>query len=830
LGKGIRKLCLNVLASLNLKILFLPVLLMSTFLFGQDEETESGAVIILQAKGNFQVLDSEDNLLAQSLEIGSVLREGLKLVTKESGEISVLFSNGTISTIQPNSSLNITSFKQEPFEAENSTVGELTSEPSESSLELELDFGTLIVKTKKLDRKSDFQINTPSGSAGIRGTEFQLSQIQSGQCSLDVADSVVSFTTPDGTTTLTSTGKGLDISVNGTTTERNIDVRAKINILTKNSIAEKISAQIPLAIVNQAIAKAAKLLARIEKSKDSEEEDGETTLEGSNQQSTANRDWRSNTLRKLSNNQRSIPGTEASNLTEVFNSRSQAVTVSYEYDPVSNEIIIRFFDKGGTLIQSTRIPILNDDHQVLVDALRPWVTNYDKTIDAVALQVFMDQLKLGYSYDEGINDAMQSAIGFARVFLTSVNLSNSLPAANTWNAADLVQEFSNNPYAYEFGLLLTKYGALGEKNQPADNKSISSIGNRLIEVIGGRNNLKDKSYLQKILNKAIQPGEIINGYTIDGSLLGTRSIGQNDATKNLSLEVDRVVALVGSDVTVEANSKLDPSTLDTNGKNQVFSIAAAKDLIIKGDLEFENSLDSKQAISIGAADDVHFRSKSISDYFDGDFVEQYLNDPQDPVFLSDQQITPQSSPSKITVKNHGKDLGIGSFDKLELIDLDLSTQGHLAVGTLNELKILSTRFDESIEFSDQNIETVLNLNKFSAGSSQKKGEVFLYANDRIAINGLGFGSDVREIYMDAITLDLKNVKFPNSSEVMLKSKLGYPTFGHQDRKVGHVNFIKNVYHGRDHVDSSFFSADPSLRVSNKKVGTAPAIKIGSHSK
>ena len=233
MGKGIRKLCLNVLASLNLKILFLPVLLISTFLFGQDEETESGAVIILQAKGNFQVLDSEDNLLAQSLEIGSVLREGLKLVTKESGEISVLFSNGTISTIQPNSSLNITSFKQEPFEAENSTVGELTSEPSESSLELELDFGTLIVKTKKLDRKSDFQINTPSGSAGIRGTEFQLSQIQSGQCSLDVADSVVSFTTPDGTTTLTSTGKGLDISVNGTTTERNIDVRAKINILTK---------------------------------------------------------------------------------------------------------------------------------------------------------------------------------------------------------------------------------------------------------------------------------------------------------------------------------------------------------------------------------------------------------------------------------------------------------------------------------------------------------------------------------------------------------------------------------------------------------------------
>ena len=36
----------------------------------------------------------------------------------------------------------------------------------------------------------------------------------------------------------------------------------------------------------------------------------------------------------------------------------------------------------------------------------------------------------------------------------------------------------------------------------------------------------------------------------------------------------------------------------------------------------------------------------------------------------------------------------------------------------------------------------------------------MYAHDRMAVNGLGFGGNVREIYMDANTIDLKNIKFP----------------------------------------------------------------------
>ena len=102
----------------------------------------------------------------------------------------------------------------------------------------------------------------------------------------------------------------------------------------------------------------------------------------------------------------------------------------------------------------------------------------------------------------------------------------------------------------------------------------------------------------------------------------------------------------------------------------------------------------------------------------------------------------------------------------------------------------------------------------------------MYAHDRIAVNGLGFGGNVREIYMDANTIDLKNIKFPDSSEVMLKSKLGYPTFGHENRKIGHVNFIKMSIKNSDAVNQGFFHSDQ--RTSIKSFGFFTSIKIRSN--
>jgi hypothetical protein len=75
--------------------------------------------------------------------------------------------------------------------------------------------------------------------------------------------------------------------------------------------------------------------------------------------------------------------------------------------------------------------------------------------------------------------------------------------------------------------------------------------------------------------------------------------------------------------------------------------------------------------------------------------------------------------------------------------------------------------------------------------------VQLFANERIVADGLRFEGRVDSIYMEARTVDLKNVTFPHGSEVKLASELGgidgkYPTFGINNRAIGRVNFIDQV--------------------------------------
>ena len=71
------------------------------------------------------------------------------------------------------------------------------------------------MKTKKLSRNSSFDINSPVGTAGIRGTEFQLGVDPSKGMQLDVTESTVAFTPPGGSPVPISQGQGLDVSEPG---------------------------------------------------------------------------------------------------------------------------------------------------------------------------------------------------------------------------------------------------------------------------------------------------------------------------------------------------------------------------------------------------------------------------------------------------------------------------------------------------------------------------------------------------------------------------------------------------------------------------------------
>ena len=156
--------------------------------------------------------------------------------------------------------------------------------------------------------------------------------------------------------------------------ERKINVQARMSIIIKNTANAKIAAQITLNIIKDAVSKAAKLLV-INIPKSNENEDEEASEDEEN-------DLRNAFLDSHLINQRTVLGVETVSL-------SQASSVSYSYDADSKEIIIHFYDIQGNLIDTVRISVFNFDLQLLLDTLKPWQTEYDKTIDALALQVFI---------------------------------------------------------------------------------------------------------------------------------------------------------------------------------------------------------------------------------------------------------------------------------------------------------------------------------------------------------------------------------------------------------------------------------------------------------
>ena len=110
------------------------------------------------------------------LKIGDLLAEGHYAEAGKGGELGLLLSNGTLLSLEPGTRIRIGLFGQQPFESVKSKLSDLPEEPSLSQVEIDLNFGALVVKTKKLRPSSSFLIRSSSGISRVQGTQFQLSQ------------------------------------------------------------------------------------------------------------------------------------------------------------------------------------------------------------------------------------------------------------------------------------------------------------------------------------------------------------------------------------------------------------------------------------------------------------------------------------------------------------------------------------------------------------------------------------------------------------------------------------------------------------------------------
>ncbi len=156
--------------------------------YAQNEADDSeqvqprGATIIVSAEGSVGVTNIRTGqaLPASRIVAGTSLPDGHSIKTGEGGKVVCLLSNGTIFNVSPQSEMVISQFTQEPFEATDDKISDLETEPSVSEVKLKLNYGNLVTDVKKLNKGSSFNIESPLGSAGIRGTTVNTVAIPDG--------------------------------------------------------------------------------------------------------------------------------------------------------------------------------------------------------------------------------------------------------------------------------------------------------------------------------------------------------------------------------------------------------------------------------------------------------------------------------------------------------------------------------------------------------------------------------------------------------------------------------------------------------------------------
>ena len=238
------------------------------------QEKQSGALIVADMQGDVQFLDGQGKTVeAGKIGPGDILPPDYSAVTGQPGKIIFILSNGTLMTLTENTKMKVRTFEQVPFDPGGKKLKDLENEPSQSKVEIDLDMGSLIIKTKKLDKASSFDINSPVGVAGIRGTEFQMQSNPGAGIQLDVTESTVAFTPPGGGQAMpVGQGNGLSVSQAGVPTPRPINPVVAQTISITNQVATQVTANVSLNVVSGAMNEAT---AESQSSSESEEGDGE---------------------------------------------------------------------------------------------------------------------------------------------------------------------------------------------------------------------------------------------------------------------------------------------------------------------------------------------------------------------------------------------------------------------------------------------------------------------------------------------------------------------------------------------------------------------------
>lgn len=134
------------------------------------QKMQPGGVRVVEVRGASVSLVGEGDV-SVPLSEGMFLRQGAKISTGPDGAAVLLFKNGSVVRIQPDTVFSIDKFLLEPFDSDPIDYRVIENEPSRSVTRLVLGEGKLFFEVSKLDAKSSLEFITPLGNAGIRGTK-----------------------------------------------------------------------------------------------------------------------------------------------------------------------------------------------------------------------------------------------------------------------------------------------------------------------------------------------------------------------------------------------------------------------------------------------------------------------------------------------------------------------------------------------------------------------------------------------------------------------------------------------------------------------------------
>ena len=756
---------------------------------------QKGSVIVIQTKGVVEAYSPQGRKLTAPVVRGSVLPIGYSIKTGLFAESTLLLSNGTTATLQENSKLRLDIFEQSPFDAKAGSFAQLQAEPSTSQVSIDMEIGSLVVQTKKLNKASSFSISTPVGTAGIRGTQFQMAMSPNTGMKLDVAESQVAFT-PVGQNQplVVGPGKGLDASATGVLSQRTIAPSAAQNINVKNSFATSMSGSIPVATAKQAIATASSSNNNSENTNDENADSEESEVpEGVNSVLKTAESF-------LNNSSRINPLVSGHETSEAYLKKILDITSSSNESPNDTEGNTGSGDEdetdsgdGGDTDSgdgdSTDSGNNNDQEDVFLqlsdaDELILTISGKDFLLNNKTFNDIEDILseylpddgypsaKAGafalYSLlevitdlpNESVNDLFVRAWNISSVFISNIKINNEITIKKTTlegvangtsdsfsaiNAKDLINAYGSDHYLQNLASNLLDYGFIG----PSENSvPVDKILTYFKAAESGIN-------LPNFFNLGT-----VDSYVLNGDLLESDHeyfLDPKDTTHNKSIDqnfkiyTSNIYGVVGGDISIGNSEsgetiKINVGDILTKAENfenddvpendkKILAIAAAQDLVILNDVVFENANHSEDhALVLGAAD----------------HLEVYGD-----------------------ITYEGSNLGLGSFSSLELKNIKIETAGNLAIGSMSEL----------------NLDTV----ELKIGLKSDRDNIYLFAEETLVADDIQFTGRTREIYMEANTLNLSNIDFPKNSEVMLRSLNGEYHFYSPGEGIlqGRVNFLTN---------------------------------------